>query len=55
MSGRDRALIMFRFDDMLNSRAKLAAEVMALDNGQPRASCVGVEGSSRNPVLWSSQ
>ncbi len=42
MSGRDRAAIMFRFADMLDSQAELVAEVMALDNGQPRASCLGV-------------
>ena len=42
MSGRDRAAIMFRFADMLDTQAELVAEVMALDNGQPRASCLGV-------------
>lgn len=42
MTGRERAAVMFRFADLLDRQAELVAEVMALDNGQPLASCLGV-------------
>ena len=42
MNGRERAAVMFRFADLLDKNAPLVAEVMALDNGQPLASCLGV-------------
>jgi len=42
MSGRDRACIMMRFADLLDQQAPLVAEVMALDGGQPLASCLAV-------------
>ncbi|WP_439486843.1 aldehyde dehydrogenase family protein [Blastomonas fulva] len=42
MNGRERAAVMVRFADLLDSRAPLVAEIMALDNGQPLASCLMV-------------
>lgn len=39
MSGRERAVIMHRFADLLDAHADEMAEVMALDNGQPIVSC----------------
>jgi phenylacetaldehyde dehydrogenase len=42
MNGVERARVMFRFADRLEAEAELIAEVMALDTGQPLASCLGV-------------
>lgn len=42
MSGRERGAIMARFADLLEEQAGLAAQIMALDTGQPLASCEGV-------------
>ena len=42
MNGRERAAVMLRFAELLDAQAELVAEVMALDGGQPLASCRGV-------------
>jgi phenylacetaldehyde dehydrogenase len=42
MTGAERAAILFRFADLLERDSGLIAEVMALDTGQPLASCHAV-------------
>ena len=42
MSGRDRAAILFRFADLLDTNAALIGEVMTIDNGSPLSSSVMV-------------
>lgn len=42
MQGRERAAVLFKFADLLDREAELVAEVMALETGQPLASCLGV-------------
>ncbi len=42
MDGRERAATLFKFADLLDGEAELVAEIMALETGQPMASCLGV-------------
>ena len=41
-SGRDRAIILYRFADLLDANAEFIGEVMTLDNGSPLTSSVMV-------------